>query len=222
MQKNYNNVFLVCLSILVFFNNKNVVGFGDPETKYIDTEDIISRMPELENIQKRINDYARGLESELKERQKNVEEKYNKFNSEKSKLTSDEIQVREQSLRQAMAELQNYQMTARNDVINKQKELMEPLYEKVKSEVKKKYTGSCNAVVDKNNGDIWVLNEKVEVTQDILKSLGLQNKPRFNDNNKKNIKSSDESLSRQMDSKNDNNKKNIKSLDESLSRPMTR
>lgn len=185
MQKKYNNVFLLCLS-LMFFNIsiKNTVGLGDPETKYIDTEDIISRMPELANIQKRINDYARGLEAELKDRQKNVEEKYNKFNSEKSKLTSDEIQAREQSLRQAMAELQNYQMTARNDVINKQKELMEPLYEKVKNEVKKKYTGSCNAVIDKNNGDIWVLNEKVDITQDVLKSLGLQDKPKFNGNNR--------------------------------------
>ena len=83
-----------------------------------------------------------------------------------------------------MAELQNYQMTARNDVINKQKELMEPLYEKVKNEVKKKYTGSCNAVIDKNNGDIWVLNEKVDITQDVLKSLGLQDKPKFNGNNR--------------------------------------
>jgi hypothetical protein len=77
MSRSFNNLFLICLSLFLFFNinTKNTIGWPDnSETKYIDIEDIISRMPELAEVQKRLNDYAQVLENELKEKQEREEE----------------------------------------------------------------------------------------------------------------------------------------------------
>ena len=179
MMKRVLSVSLVTLVLCVWGATANAqqlkIGYVDPQT-------ILSKMPDMAAVQKKLQNFQDKLRQQLSQKQADLQQQVQQF-QQKSAVISDVAKKQEQahldSLNQQLGQLQQEYA---NELQNRQQQLMSPILDKVQkaiNEVAKSMdlTYVFNTVT--GNGDYIILyasnqaQQKYDITQKVMDKLNL-------------------------------------------------
>ena len=165
-------LFFVFLASLTVFGQK----FG-----YVDTQYILNKMPEYKKAQQEIQKVSLGWQDEIKDKQKEVEALYSALKSEEVLLTEAMKQERIAQIKEREKAIKDYQTKIfgfEGMFFLKQKELMQPVQEKVFAAVEKMAVKQKLQVVFDKSGELVMIytNPVHDYTDYVLEELGLGDK----------------------------------------------
>jgi len=145
---------------------------------YVDTEYILSQMPEYNEAQGEIDALARSWQNEIQQMYKSIEGMYNELKAEEVLLTTDMKDERLNEIHQKEEEVKEYH----NKVFGmdglyflKKKELIKPVQEKVFEAVEKVSKEKRLQIMFDKSGDLVMIytNPIHDYTDFVLEELGL-------------------------------------------------
>lgn len=164
------------LIVLVAFTLAAMSVSAQAKLGHIETQKLISSMPEMAAAQKTLQDKQSEVEKELTTMKEQFQTKLSDY-SQKAQTLSDVIrQSKEQELQELQQRIQRFQEIAVDNLEKTQKELMQPIMDKALNAIKE---------VGKENGFAYIFDTSAgiilftaENTEDVLplvkKKLGLQ------------------------------------------------
>lgn len=147
---------------------------------YVDTEYILSKIPEYQSAQDQLNRLSEGWQKEIEALMTEAEQLYKKYDAEKVMLSEamqaqreEEIMRKEESAKQ----LQQQYFGRDGEMLRKQQELIKPIQDKVYQAVKDLSTADGYTIVFDTAGGANVLyaNPKNDKSDAVLKKLGYGN-----------------------------------------------
>ena len=167
--------FLATIGVIVLFglNFANAQKFG-----YIDTNFILSKMPEYAKAQSEIDQLSGGWQKEVEDMSRNVEALYASFKAEEVLLTEEMKGERLTAIHSKEAELKEYQRKVFGFgglFFLKKQELIKPLQDKVFEAVEKVAKQNRLAIVfDKSSELVMIYTDpRHDYTDFVLEELGL-------------------------------------------------
>jgi outer membrane protein len=129
------NVFKYLL--LLGFVSVSSYTFGQKALKFghINTQDLITIMPDKDSAQKKLEIFAKELDSNMETMQVEFNKKFQAYNTEKDNLATLVRQTRETELQDMQQRIQAYQESAQKEIQSKQSELMQPIVIKAKKAI---------------------------------------------------------------------------------------
>lgn len=168
--KNYAKLTLVAALILcssTLFAQK----FG-----YINSQELISAMPERDSVQTKLTAYSQELGNQLETIQVEFNNKVVEYQKAQSTLTETMRQVKEKELQDLQARYQDFQEAAQQDLQKMQAQLMTPVIERAENAIKKVCKANAFTVVfDQAAGAMAYFDEvtMVNVLPIVKKELGI-------------------------------------------------
>lgn len=150
---------------------------GGQKFAYVDSDYILSNIPEYGDAQEELNALSARWQNEVKALYDKVSEMYQKYQTEMVLLSEDQKRAREQEIINKEQEAKNLQMQyfgSEGQLYQKRTELIQPIQEKV-------YTAMKEVAQNKNYAFIFDLasgtsvlyaNDKNDVSDDVLDQLG--------------------------------------------------
>lgn len=165
----------VILSCLLFLTINDIFAqkFG-----YVDTEYVLSRMPEYKEAQAEIEKLARGWETEINEMYKEVEEMEAALQAEEVLLTAEMAAERRQEIEREWKEVKEYQKQIFGFdglYFLKKKELVKPVQDQVFEAVERVAKNNRLQIVFDKSGDlVMIYTDPIhDYTDYVLEELGL-------------------------------------------------
>src|SRR6185369_16224519 len=166
---------IVFTGIFLFFGLNFVFAqkFG-----YIDTEFILSKMPEYTKAQNEIEQYSAAWQKEIEEMQQKVNALYAMYQAEQVLLTEEMRQEKQDEIKKKETELKDYQKKVFGFgglFFLKKQELIKPLQDKVFDAVSKVSKAKRLAIVfDKSAELVMIYTDPIhDYTDFVLEELGL-------------------------------------------------
>jgi outer membrane protein len=145
--KNYILITLFAILIQAPFLSAQTQKIG-----HINSNDLLSSMPERATIEAEIQKHAKQLETQLLTMQRELETKYQDFQAKEAMMTD---AIREDKIKELTSleqRLKDFQESAQNDLQRKEQKLTEPLITKAKNAIE---------TVGKENGFTYILDSGV-------------------------------------------------------------
>ncbi len=146
------------------------------ETKVgtVDVDFIISKMPELTNVQKQVEDYSKGLEADLQKKMKALEDGVRVYKENEVALTLQQKQMKQDSLLAMENDMKKFQQNGNQLILLKQEEFMRPLYNKIGDALEKiAEAGQYTQVLLRDESVVYIDN-RFDLTLAVLKELGIE------------------------------------------------
>lgn len=146
---------------------------------YIDSEFILSKMPEYKKAQDEIDQLSAAWEKEIADMQTKVEALYSAYNAEQVLLTEEMKAARMDEIRKKEGELKDYNKKVfgfEGLFFLKKQELIRPLQDKIWDAVEKVSKSNRLAIIfDKSNGTLVMIytDPRHDYTDFVLEELGL-------------------------------------------------
>ena len=145
---------------------------------YVDTEYILSQMPEYKEAQSEIDQLAQSWQSEIQQKYKGIEAMYNEYKAEEVLLTNEMKAERQAEIKKKEDEVKEYHhkvFGANGLYFLKKKELVKPVMEKVYEAVEKMAKDKKLQIVFDKSGDLVMIytNPVHDYTDFVLEQLGL-------------------------------------------------
>lgn len=146
---------------------------------YTSAAQILPAMPEFKVKQTEIQSYAKMLEDELKKRQEDIQKKLQDLETKGSTMIPVVIQEREKEIRTLQQGIYEFQQTAEADLQKKEKEALDPLYDKVQKAIddvakENGYTLIINGTDGSGASSILYSDPSLDVTNLVLKKMGIE------------------------------------------------
>jgi len=150
---------------------------GGQKIVYVDSEYIMSNIPEYGDAQAELETLSNKWQKEVKALYDKVEEMYSKYQTEKLLLSEDQKTAREQAIVAKEQEAKNLQMQyfgSEGQLFQKRTELVQPIQEKVYTAMKEIAQSKNYAfVLDLASGtSVLYANDKNDISDDVLDQLG--------------------------------------------------
>lgn len=145
---------------------------------YIDSDYILSKMPEYAEAKEKLDKMAERWTNEIEERYRVLQKKKDNFNREEAILPKEEREKRAEEIKQLETEamqMQKQRFGVEGDYFQKRQELIKPIQDKVfdamqKVASKKNYI----FVFDKaNQSNLVYADIKYDISDDVLRELGV-------------------------------------------------
>jgi len=162
---------IVCCG--VFSANAQI---GGQKFAYVDSDYILSNIPEYGDAQEELNTLSAKWQNEVKALYDKVSEMYQKYQTEMVLLSEDQKRAREQEIINKEQEAKNLQMQyfgAEGQLYQKRTELVQPIQEKIYIALTElAQTKGYTFVFDMASGtSILYASDKVDVSDDVLDQL---------------------------------------------------
>jgi outer membrane protein len=149
---------------------------GGQKFAYVDSDYILSNIPEYADAQEELNALSTKWENEVKAIYTKVSEMYKKYQTEMVLLSEDQKHAREQEIINKEQEAKNLQMQyfgSEGQLYQKQTELIQPIQEKIYTALTElAQTKGYTFIFDLASGtSILYASEKVDVSDDVLDQL---------------------------------------------------
>ena len=150
---------------------------GGQKLAYVDSEYIMSNIPEYADAQEELESYSTKWQNEVKAIYDKVSEMYKKYQTEMVLLSEDQKHAREQEIINKEQEAKTLQMQyfgSEGQLFQKRTELIQPIQEKI-------YTAMQNLAQSKGYAFVFDLasgtsilyaNDKNDISDDVLDELG--------------------------------------------------
>jgi outer membrane protein len=149
---------------------------GGQKFAYVDSDYIMSNIPEYGDAQEELNTLSTKWENEVKALYDKVSEMYKKYQTEMVLLSEDQKHAREQEIINKEQEAKNLQMQyfgAEGQLYQKRTELVQPIQEKIYTALTElSQTKGYTFVFDLASGtSILYASDKVDISDDVLDQL---------------------------------------------------
>ncbi len=121
---------------------------------HIDSMELLQAMPARDSAQKILQDYSKVLETQLVAMQKEMEKKYQEYQTNGATWTQSILQLKQQELQDLQARIEAFQQSAQKDLKEKETELLKPIIDKAKKAIED---------VAKENGYTYIFDSSVGV-----------------------------------------------------------
>ena len=111
--------------------------YAQSKIAHIDTQKLISEMPEVIAAQKQIKAVEETYTKEIENTYKEFQTKAQSYSADAANQTDVTNQARQTELESMQQNIQKYRETAAQDLQKKQGEMMRPLYEKARAAIEK-------------------------------------------------------------------------------------
>lgn len=162
---------ILCCSCLGFAQ------IGGQKFAYVDSDYILSNIPEYGDAQEELNALSVKWQNEVKAIYDKVSEMYKKYQTEMVLLSEDQKHAREQEIVNKEQEAKNLQMQyfgAEGKLYQKRTELVQPIQEKIYTALTElSQTKGYTFVFDVASGtSILYASDRVDISDDVLDQLG--------------------------------------------------
>lgn len=135
--------------VAVLFLSAGMVNAQTLKFAHIDSQALIQAMPETTAAQAEIQKQAKGLDAQMSDMQKEYQAKMAEYSKKQDSLTDIVRQAKIEDLQDLQQRIQSFNTTAQKQLQQKQKELMQPIFNKANETI---------AVVAKEQGVIYVFD----------------------------------------------------------------
>jgi len=152
-------------------------GFSQKNYKFghINSQELIQLMPERDIASAALQEHTAQLENQLKEMNSEIESKYTVYMQQKDTYTDLIRQTKEKELGDLQERMQNFQMTAQQDIQNKEAELWQPIVDKANKAIDE--VGKENGftyIFDVSTGSVVYFSpESIDVMPLVKAKLGI-------------------------------------------------
>lgn len=156
----------------------SALGLHAQKFGYVDTEYILSQMPEYKSAQKQLDELASQWQKELEDKIADLERQYREYQDEKVLLTDEVKKKREDQLAQkdrAVREFQKQKFGPEGDLYKKRQELIKPIQDKVFESIAKVARKSGLDFIFEKGGEMVMLysNSKFDKSDEVLEEMGI-------------------------------------------------
>lgn len=145
---------------------------------YVDTEYILSLLPDYKSAQKKLNEIAEKWQAEVDQKYADIDKMYKEYQAEKILLTPEQQKLREDEIINKEKEAKKFQQDKfgyEGELFKKRQELIKPIQDKVFEAIQKiaKEEG-LDFIFDKSS-DMTMLfsNAKYDKSDNVLEQLGV-------------------------------------------------
>lgn len=148
---------------------------------YIDTEYILSQMPEYKSAQDQLDAASQQWQKEIESKYAEIDKLYKTFQAEQVLLSDDMKRRREEDIIQKekeAKELQKAKFGTDGELFKKRIELIKPLQDKIYNAVKDIATVGTYAVIFDKSSDLTMIysNPKFDKSDEVLEKMGYKKK----------------------------------------------
>ena len=118
---------------IIFFIVTQISIYAQSKVAHIDTQKLISEMPEVIAAQKQLEQLEKTYSTEIENTYKEFQTKAQTYSADAANQTDVTNQARQKELETMQQNINQYRETAAQDLQKKQMEMMKPLYDKAKS-----------------------------------------------------------------------------------------
>lgn len=149
--------------------------FASAQSKvaHIDTQKLISEMPEVIAAQKQLEQLEKTYTSEIENTYKEFQTKAQTYSADAANQTDVTNQARQKELETMQQNINQYRETAAQDLQKKQVEMMRPLYDKAKAAIEKIASAQgFDYVLDSSAGGSVIMAKGKDLMADVKADLG--------------------------------------------------
>ena len=166
------------LILLILFSSFTTVTAFGQKFAYVDTEYILSELPDYKSAQKQINELASKWQAEVDKLYEEVDKLYKNYNVEKVLLNSEQQKQREADIvakEKEAKKLQQDKFGYEGELFKKRQELIKPIQDRVYDAIQKiAKEDDLDFIFDKS-GDMVMLfsNARYDKSGEVLAELGI-------------------------------------------------
>jgi outer membrane protein len=158
---------VLLLALLPFTANAQKFG-------YLNAMGVLMDMPEINTVNKQLEEYAGELEKELTTMVEKYQTMAKKFEEERANYSPTIRGLKEKELMDEQSKIQRTQAAFEEELEEKRTLLLQPLLEKVDAAIKAvAKEKSLSFVFDSSKGMLLFADESMDITNDVRKQLGL-------------------------------------------------
>lgn len=167
---------ILAVAIVCFGSLSSYAQLGGQKFAYVDSDYLLSNIPEYADAQEELNALSTQWENEIKGVYDKVSEMYRKYQTEMVLLSEDQKHAREQEIINKEQEAKNLQMQyfgSDGQIFQKRTELVQPIQEKIYTAISEvAQTKGYSFVFDLASGTsvLWA-SEKADISDDVLDQL---------------------------------------------------
>jgi outer membrane protein len=140
-------VIIACISTSSFSQAKFKLG-------HIDSNELLKMMPGRDSAMKKMQDYQKSLEDQLKAMQSELETKYTDFTANQATMSELIKSTKQKELQDLNGRIEAFQTSAQQDLQAKEQEVLKPIVDKAKKAIEE---------VAKENGYTYIFDSGVGV-----------------------------------------------------------
>lgn len=149
-----------------------------PNFAYVDSEYILSQMPDYRSAQKQIDEMAEKWQKEIEKMHDAVDKMYKDYKAEELILTEDQKRAREAEIIAKQNEVKKYQNDKfgyEGELFKKRQELIKPIQDRVFDAVQKIAKQNRLDIIFDKSGSMTMLfsNAKYDKSDEVLEELGV-------------------------------------------------
>lgn len=167
------------LKKLFFFTLLFFTSFGSYAQKfaYVDTDYILTKVPEFIQAEEKINDFTKQWQSEIESAYTEVEQMYRDYQSEQVLLTSDMKLKREEAIiskEKLVQSLQQKYFGTNGELYKKRQELIKPIQDRIFDAVQQLAANNKYSVIFDASSDLIMLysNPDLDKSDKVLELMG--------------------------------------------------
>lgn len=145
---------------------------------YVDTEYILSLLPEYKSAQKKLDELAEQWQKEIDKKYEEIDKMYKEYQAEKVLLTADQQKQREEEIITKEKEAKKFQQDKfgyEGELFKKRQELVKPIQDKIFEAIQKLAKDEGLDFIFDKSSDMTMLfsNAKYDKSDNVLTSLGV-------------------------------------------------
>lgn len=144
---------------------------------YLNTQEVLSQLPEREQVQTELNSFIQQKRTELGEKATAYQEEVSTYESNQASMSEDQRKQREQELTETLTSLEEFERSIRLQIQQKREQLLAPIFEKMDNAISTIAEGeNLDFVLNKstNSGDnviFYASNNQKDITQQVINQL---------------------------------------------------
>lgn len=145
---------------------------------YVDTEYILSHIPEYNEAQKKLDEISAQWQAEIEKKYAEIDKLYKAFQAEHMLLTEEMKKKREEEIIKKEREVKEFQKQKfgyEGELFRKRKELVKPIQDKVFDAVQKIAEEKAYGIIfDKSSSNVTMIytNSKLDESDKVIRELG--------------------------------------------------
>lgn len=146
---------------------------------FVDTDYILTQMPEAKQIQSELQAYQRQLMNKINATMQGFQQQYQQYQQSAGTMTEQARQEKEAELQELQQQIQQDQQQAQISLQRKEAELLEPVYEKIQNNIDKvaeanNYSHIFSSNIAGNPVLLYVKNqEQADISDMVLEAMGI-------------------------------------------------
>lgn len=153
------------------------IGFSNAQTKVgtVDSELIISKMPQMKGVLQRVENYGKKLDSSFQIKATEYKAKVDSFKAEEKLMTEDDKKTRIKEIQQLELDMAKFRKNGGAMIQLQKDQSLRPLYKKLSeiiAEVAK--ANGYTQVLTTTGNEFGYIDERFDITQLVLDKLGIK------------------------------------------------